>query len=230
MLGWRRDTRQAAQGVSLTAVSLLPIVPSVLGPGSNDFAAFPAAALLTVGAGAVLANDLAYDGSAWWMQVAAGLPGWVDRAGRVLAIGIPVLVIAVAVSLLQVVLGQHVHWLVVSGPLISALLIALSVGCALGAVDPGQAPRRGSNPFAGNAGNGARGCLTVVLAAAGPAVLSAPIIIGAVLARHSMLGQLAVLVTGTLWGCAALTLSIWWGGQRLERHASEMLEKLRVFT
>lgn len=229
LLGWRRDTRLAAQGVSLTALSLLPIIPSVFGSGRNDFAAFPAAALLTIGAGALLANDLAYDGSAWWMQVVAGVPGWVDRAARVLAIGIPLLVIGVAVSVLQISLGQQIHWLLVAGPTISALLIALALGCALGALDPGQAPRRGSNPFAGNAGNGTRGCLTVAMAALGPVLLSTPVIIGAVLARHSTLGQCAVLVVGTLWGGAALTLSIWWGGQQLDRHAAEMLEKLRVF-
>lgn len=230
LLGWRRDTRLAAQGVSLTAVSFLPIIPSVFSSGDDNFSSFPAAALLTIGAGALLANDLAYDGSAWWMQVVAGVPGWVDRAGRVLAIGIPLLMIAVVVSLVQVALGQQVHWLLVAGPTISALLIALALGCVLGVLDPGQAARRGSNPFAGNSGNGARGCLTVVIAGVGPALLSTPVIIGAVLARNSTLGQCGVLAVGTLWGCAALTLSIWWGGQRLDSHASEMLEKLRVFT
>lgn len=228
-LAWRRDTRLAAQAVSLTAVSLLPIVPAVLGSGNDDFSAFPAAALLTIGAGALLSNDLAYDGSAWWMQIVAGTPGWADRAGRVLAVGVPLLVIAVAVSLVQIALGQQVHWLLVGGPLVSALLIALALGCALGAIDPGQAPRRGSNPFAGNAGNGARGCLTVMVAVVGPALWSTPVIVGAVLARRSTPGQCGVLVAGTLWGGAALALAIWWGGRQLDRHAPEMLLKLRVF-
>lgn len=228
MLAWRRDTRLTAQAVSMTTVSLLPLVPALF-DRTGDFPSIPAPTLLIVAAGVLTANDLAYDGSSWWMQVVAGVPGWIDRAGRVLAIGIPVLVVAVLVSVLQAALGQPVAWLLVSGPLASALLVALGVGCALGALDPGQAPRRGSNPFAGNAGNGARGCLTAASTFVAPALLSAPIIIGAVLARGSDTGQFAVLLAGILWGGGVLTLAVWWGGQHLDHRAPEMLDKLRVF-
>lgn len=229
LLAWRRDTRLTAQAISVTALSFLVLLPAVVGTPEDGFPTFPAAALLAVLSGVLVANDLAYDGSAWWMQVAAGVPGWVDRASRVVAIGLPIMAVGVIVSFVQVVIGQNVAWLLVSGPLVSVFSISLGAGSVLGAMDPGQSPRRGGNPFAGNAGNGARGCLTTAVMMVAPAVLSTPVIVAAVLARHSNLGQSAVLVAGTLWGGALLALSIWSSGRRLDRRAPEMLGKLRVF-
>ena len=228
-LGWRRDPRLAMQAVSLVAVSLLPSIPALVeGHHPGPSGVIPLAFSATL-AGALVSNDLAYDGTAWWMQVVAGVPGWVDRAGRVAAIGVSVLAFDLVVVIVQTALGERGPWLALSGPLLGGLLISLGLGCALGALDPGQAQRRGANPFAGNAGFGARGCLTAFVMTLGPMILVVPVIVGAVLARHSTVTECLVLAGGLLWGAAVLGFAIWWGGRRLDRSAPEMLVKLRKF-
>ncbi|UIJ33341.1 hypothetical protein [Allobranchiibius sp. GilTou73] len=229
LLGWRRDPRLTMQAVSLIAVSVLPVLPALISSGGSHPSGLLPLALSSVMAGVLIANDLAYDGTAWWMQVVAGVPGWVDRAGRALAIGVSILVFDALVSVLQIAVGAHTAWLAVSGPLVGGLLISLGLGAAMGALDPGQATRRGANPFAGNAGGGARGCLTAAVMFVVPAVLVAPVIVGAVLARHSAIAECVVLAAALIWGSGGLGIGIWWGGRRLDRGAPEMLGKLRKF-
>ena len=229
LLGWRRDPRLTMQAVSLVAVSFIPAVPALLGPEQSSETGLIPLALSAVMAGVLMANDLAYDGTAWWMQVSAGVPGWVDRAGRVLAIGMSVLAFDALVVIVQIAFGAGISWLAVSGPLLSALLISLGLGAALGALDPGQAARRGANPFAGTAGGSARGCLTALVMFGVPAILVAPVIVGAVLARYSLVLQSLVLTVGLLWGAGGLGIGIWWGGRTLDRGAPEMIGKLRTF-
>lgn len=229
LLAWRRDPRLAGQAISMTAVGLLVAVAGTVGPSDAGFGGLPVSALIALMAGLVLASDLAYDGSAWWMQVAAGVPGWVDRAGRVIATGLPALFVALLVSLAQLALGGTVDWLVYGGPVASVFFIALGVGCLLGAIDPGQAAQRGSNPFAGTSGNGAQGCLTAAAMFLIPIVVAIPVILGAAFARDSVAVQVLMIFIGVVWGVAVLGTSIWWSGHHLDRTSSDMLVKLRVF-
>jgi ABC-2 type transport system permease protein len=171
-------------------------------------------------------SDLAFDGEAWWIHVAAGTRGWEDRLGRVVAsalvFGPPVLLTWVA-SVALGVLVDPVFWLSVS---LAAFLAALALAVGVGAYLPGTAPRTGGNPFAATSGGAAQGCLTALIAFVGPVVLVTPVTFVALAATGDPARSWAVLGGAVAYGLALLVGAVVLGGRRLDRRAPEMLGQL----
>lgn len=228
LLAWRRDSRLLATLARLLIAPVLFIVAAVVEP-DHGAEAVVAPVFLAAFTGVALANDLAFDGVAWWMQVAAGVPGWCDRAGRAVGLAGPLAVVSVALTVALAVGGLLPDGLVWFAPVVSTISCAIALGLLLGAVRPGQAPSRAAGAFASQAGGGAIGCLMYLACVLGPVLASLPVGVAAWFARDSVPGSLVVLLGAVGYGAAALTAGIVFGGRLLDRRAPEILGMLAQF-
>lgn len=225
---WARDPRYAM------AVLLVPVVPVVFAlvdpSGRMVLAAAPLSGFLM---GWAISADVAYDGTAYWMHVAAPLRGTTDRWGRAIAAG----ALAVVVVLLLSVAGA----LTVRRPDAIPALIGCGVGAAGAAlgvssvasalvVYPVRQP--GDSPFSVRQGATVPALLTqlggwtLVLALSSPTIVLAGF---AVLGRHPAAGW-AALVVGPVLGGGVLAVGAWFGGRVLERTSPDLLRRLLAMT
>ena len=221
---WYRDSRLVAIALRTAVLPVFFVVQAAI-TGVSTLAGL-GVVTLAVFAGLTLMSDLAFDGEAWWIHVAAGTRGWEDRLGRVVAsalvFGPPVLLTWVA-SVALGVLVDPVFWLSVS---LAAFLAALALAVGVGAYLPGTAPRTGGNPFAATSGGAAQGCLTALIAFVGPVVLVTPVTLVALAATGDPARSWAVLGGAVVYGLALLVGAVVLGGRRLDRRAPEMLGQL----
>ncbi|MFD1720193.1 ABC transporter permease [Amnibacterium endophyticum] len=223
---WARDVRYRVSAliVPITPVALVLVLGFAGVPG-------PTLALLPVPVVALFAgwtthNDIAYDHTAVWLHVAAGVRGTADRLGRlapVLAVGSPLIVI-----------GAIVCGVLAGDPVVAAALIGTSgclflSGAGLGAVTsalaPYPVPRPGASPF--QQPNSAGGAAALVQSALflGQLVLSAPaLVLGLVGVRGGGDGWLwASLVVGLGVGALVLVVGTRIGGRVFDRRGPEIL-------
>ncbi|WP_018156510.1 hypothetical protein [Demetria terragena] len=227
---WRRDPRYSVSLVSLVVVPLMIGVTSTFGPGGAGLGAFAMPVILATLVGVGLVADLAYDHSALWTHVALGAPAVADRMGRILAvltITAPILVLSYAAALAMS--GRADLWLPLLAALPPLLFGGLGVCSWVGAINPGQAPPPGTNPF-GTGGSGA-GVLTMLIffgAGLATVVLAAPILIPLMIWGSDTLVAAILLAVGLAWGLLILRLGVTAGGRRLEQTWPEILTKVSV--
>ncbi|PPK93202.1 ABC-2 type transport system permease protein [Kineococcus xinjiangensis] len=222
---WRRDPRYAMAGLS---VLVAPAVLVALAVGNGGAAgpfllwAGPSVAFLL---GWSLHNDLAFDHSAFWTHLAAGVRGRDDRLGRVLA---------AAPWQTAFVLLMTVGGVAVSGrwDLLPAVLgISAAVYCAgLGvsslasALVPYPVPPPGGNPFSTPRGAGTATVLAQLATSTAVGLLALPSLVPGVLAVTGApwLGWIALaaaLVLGPVW----IVLGVRFGGRLVDRRGPELL-------
>jgi ABC-2 type transport system permease protein len=173
-------------------------------------------------------NDIAYDGTAFWLHVTTGVSGRADRLGRLAptAMAASVLLPFYA-SLGAAMTGQWSLWPALLGVGIGFLLTGFGVANVMSALQPYPVPGPGENPFGAPPGSSA---LTIVIqAVAGTAVfvLNLPLLAigGAALLGNVWLGWLC-LATAVLLGGGALSVGTRWGAGIYERRAPELLASL----
>lgn len=221
---WYRDSRLVSIALRTAVLPVFFVVqaivldtPGLAGAGVVSLAVF---------AGLTLMNDLAFDGPAWWLHVAVGVPGWQDRLGRVLATTVvfgPVVLLTYAVGLALGVVTRPLPWLTVT---VVAFFASLGLAVLVGAYLPGTAPRTGGNPFAATSGGAAQGCLTAIVSFVGPIVLTAPVAVLAWVTSGTAVGRWVALAVGTAYGLALLVVGVVVGGARLDARAPELLGQL----
>ncbi|MEO7070292.1 MAG: hypothetical protein ABI131_07345 [Nostocoides sp.] len=224
---WRRDSRLVSIGLRTLVIPVVMLFQAVLLPGGTGLAGI-ATVILAVMAGLTLMNDLAFDGPAWWIHLATSTTGAQDRWGRVVSSVVvfgPVVALTYAASVVLGLFGHRLAWLAV---IIAVFLVSLGVASVVGAWTPGSAPRSGGNPFAANSGSAATGCVTTIIAFVGPVLLSLPVIVGAALARDSVLISAAMVAAAVAWGGGILWGAVHLAGRRLDTHGPEMLASLRT--
>jgi ABC-2 type transport system permease protein len=227
---WRRDPRYATSLVATVAILLslgVLVLVEVLSLATAALVAAPVIAGLT---GWGQHNDVAYDGTAIWMHVAAGVPGRADRWGRFLA----VLTWSLPVVLLIAVAGAGVagRWELL--PAVLGLAVALfGVGSGVSAVTsvvmPYPVPEAGANPFSQPAGAGMRTMIAQMVTSGVTVLLTLPVLITFVLALRggSPLWMWLTLVLGAGTGVAALLFGMRQGGRLFEARGPELLLALR---
>lgn len=173
-------------------------------------------------------NDVAYDGTAFWLHVAARVPGWADRLGRAVATLVWALPLTVGLGLVGVwVSGRWELAAAAIGAGVGVLLGGLAVSAVASALLPYPVPAAGANPYA--AQMGAVGATLVAQAAssAGTFVLCGPVL-GLYAASVWWRAGLAPLtaVVGVVGGAAVLALAVWWGGRVYDVRAPRLLARL----
>jgi len=198
LASWRRDPRYLS---SIGLMLLLPLgllLPPING-GSTLWSLLmaPVAGFLL---GWSMHNDIAYDGTAFWLHIATGVSGRADRIGRL------------APALMGTGLGL--------------LLTGFGVASVMSALQPYPVPGPGENPFAAPPGSSA---LKVVLqASAGAAVfvLNIPLMVLAIGSFGKPWMGWLCLGLALFLGSAVVVLGTWWGARIYERHAPELLADL----
>ena len=224
---WLRDSRYQVSVLALPVVVGLLLVL----PGLTDA---PAAFALIVGPllGLLLAvtmlNELAFDGSALWTGLAAGVRGRDDRSARVLALLVWAAPFTVVVSVLGTVVGGRPELAPAAvGLAVGTLLVGNGVAAVSSVALAFPVPPAGSNPFSGNAGAGAaallqQGASMLVL---GPLLL--PLGGLAVWAWFVPAAGWLLVAVGTAWGVGLLAVGISVGGRVMDRRGPELLGRLR---
>lgn len=225
---WLHDPRYLRQ---LLVVPVFPVLMLVYSGGdvASPLFAFSAVFVALV-FGVVPYVDVSYDGTAFASVLSTGARGRSDRAGRMLAasvVGVPLITLVAIVT--SAISGQWTLLPGVLGASFGLLLTGFGV-CAVSSaliVVPVAAP--GDSPFKRVPGTNALmgflmlGIWVLIAVLGSPAAVLA--IIGAVVGNTTF--GWAALVTGLVLGSVFLLVGILVGGRLFDRHAPELLLRLR---
>ena len=222
---WRRDPRY------LGALAVVPFLPLVLalvdrGDGTVVLLACPLVAFLV---GWTISADVAYDHTAFWAHVSAGLPGRADRLGRAVAatlVGVPVTATAVVG-----VVWTTDRWAdlpAVAGVTAGVLLTALGISSVVSARFVYPVPRPGDGPFSSPQGSAVADLATQAGGWGVLALLALP---------ETVVGVVAVAQGDALLGWVACALGVgfgvfWWlagvriGAAVYDHRAPELLQQV----
>ncbi len=230
---WRRDARYLAALGSLLVVPLLVLLLPVVLPVDPSLAQLALGPALAFVVGWTSHDDVAYDGTAVWLHLSAGVPGRADRWGRSIAVlvwGVPLVAVATALGaglagrydLLPALLGLSVA-VVGAGQGVSAVSSALA---------PYRVPEPGANPFATPPGSAVATVVAQLATSALITVLASPalavLVAAALVARPELVAALswAGLVVGCATGVGALWAGVVGGGRVFDRRGPELLAAL----
>lgn len=226
---WAADPRYTS---SLLGAVVLPV--AIVGLVATVVDAPPAVALsmgpLMAGSiGWGRHNDVAYDGTAFWMHVTAAVPGWADRLGRLLGTLVwagPLSAVVGAGGALAAGRADLVPAAV--GASIGVLAAGLGVSAILSPLLPYPVPEPGGNPFAAPIGAIGASLLAQLVASVATVALSVPVLLLYVAASWS--GGVLVPVTlavGVVLAGAVLWLGVRLGGRLYDARAGRLLALLR---
>ncbi|NMR21076.1 hypothetical protein [Cellulomonas fimi] len=174
-------------------------------------------------------NDLAFDGSAFWLHVVSGTTGRVDRWGRLLGLlgwGVP---LVVAGSLAGVAVARRPDLLPATLGLALGLLAAgLAVSAVTSVALPYPVPAAGASPFASEAGAIGASMAAQLVASAATAVVALPVLVAFALAVawQPAIGWV-VLALGAGGGAVAVRAGVVLGGRVYDARAVRLLARLR---
>ena len=223
---WLRDSRYQVSVIALpVVVGLLLVLPRLTdSPAAFALVTGPLLGLLLA---LSMLNELAFDGSALWTSLSAGVRGRDDRSARVVALLVWAAPFTVVVSVLGTMVGGRPELAPAAvGLAVGTLLVGNGVAAVSSVALAFPVPPAGSNPFSGNAGAGAaallqQGASMLVL---GPLLLP----LGGLAAWAWFVpaaGWLLVPV-GTAWGVGLLAVGISVGGRVMDRRGPELLGRL----
>jgi ABC-2 type transport system permease protein len=194
----------------------------------------PSAVVLSVGAfmagtiGWGRHNDIAYDGSAFYLHVSAHVPGWADRLGRTVATfawAAPVVVLAgfvgAAISGRWDLVGAAV------GGGFGILCGGLAVSAVASSVLPYPVAEAGANPYAAQTGAVGATLVAQLVSSVATMVVCAPLTVlyGVSLwARPELAG--VTLVVGVVGGIATLAAGVVFGGRVYDARSPRLLARL----
>lgn len=223
---WRRDPRYISSVAMMLLLPLGLLLPSLSG-GSRmwSLAMAPTAGFLL---GWSMHNDIAYDGTAFWTHVAAGVSGRSDRVGRLAPTAMVAFFLLPAYAALGCALtGRWSVWPALFGIGLGLLLTGFGVASVMSALKPYPVPGPGENPFGAPPGSSALTVLVQAVAGTAVFVLNLPLLAvgtGALLGRTWM-GWLCVGLA-LAFGSAAVAIGTWWGARIYNRRAPELLADL----
>jgi len=224
---WARDPRYAI------SVAFVPFVPVVLwfafGGGSALLAVGPVVGYML---GWSISADVAYDGTSFWMHVAAPIRGRVDRAGRVLAAGLLGVPVVIVMTLLSIAVSGR--WDVAApilGVALGLQMSALGVASVISARVVYQVPQVGESPFSSKQGGSTASLVSQTLGGLVLVALVLPEValgVAAVVTGSALIGVLA-LVVGVGLGGTLLVVGVRLGGDLYDRRAPQLLQTLVSF-
>lgn len=229
---WRTDPRYLT---SMLGIVVMPIVIIALLSGvldGNKAVLLFTAPMMAGMAGWGIHNDLAHDGSAFWLHITAAVSGRADRTGRTWATGLWVIPCVVLAAVASVLAAERPGVLpAILGACAALLLIGWAVSAVVSVSLPYPAPQAGDNPFATQSGSAAITMGAQFVSSAVTFTLCLPVSVLAVVGvvGPHWAGWLALLL-GLSLGCVALHFGHRIGGAQLELRRSDLLLKLRTWT
>lgn len=223
---WRRDPRYQAGMLLTPFVPLVLLVPYFT--GDLTWVPLLMAPLIGFLMGWSEHNAVAYEGDAFWLHVATGVPGRADRRGRLLPNLLITAPLVPAYAVGGAWLAGRFDLLPASFGLALALLGAgYGLSSVMGMVLSYPVAKPGDSPFSTPPGATGITLLSQTLASIGTIVLAAPVVVLAVLAfLGSSWAVWATALVGLAWGVAMFEVGIHAGGRLYERRAPELLASL----
>ena len=222
---WAADSRYLS---ALAAGLLLPVLISGLVAIASRGAVIVLGPLLGATLGWGRHNDTAFDGSALWMHVTAGVRGVDDRRGRargVLAWAVPVVVVGCVGG--SAVAGRWDLLPAALGAGLGLLLTGLGVSAVASVLLPYPAPRAGASPFAAEAGGVGASMAAQLVSSVATTVLALPVLVGFVLAWWwSPAAGWVTLPLGLVGGGALLRAAVALGGRALDSRWATLLVRV----
>jgi ABC-2 type transport system permease protein len=173
-------------------------------------------------------NDIAYDGTAFWLHVATGVSGRADRLGRLAPTALAASVLLPGYACLGcAITGRWGLWPALVGTGLGFLLTGFGVASVMSALQPYPVPGPDENPFGAPPGSSALKLVVQAVAGAAVFALNLPLlaIAAGALIGQAWLGWLCLGLAVVL-GSGALLLGTWWGARIYERRAPELLADL----
>ena len=226
---WRRDPRYALSLVMVFVLPLLFLLGVVVGWLSLETWALGVAPMIAYFLGWGLHNDLAYDADPWWMHLAAHVPGYADRGGRILASAVWGLPLLLAVAVGGTLLVDRVMMMpAVVGMSVAVAGAGYGVSSVSAVIGPYWAPAPGENPNSTPPGAGGQMFVSQLVASAATALVAAPLAVPFALAWLGSAGaSWFTLVAGMAAGVLFTLIGVLVGGRALDRRGPELLARIR---
>jgi ABC-2 type transport system permease protein len=234
---WWRDPRRRANLISALIASALVPVGLVFAAGraprpGDDFpsadvvgATTLAFAVVIAGtlAGLVLANQFAFDGSAFAAHLLARVAGRTELRARVAAIAVIALPLQLAVfTVVTWGAGRPAELPASLGELAASFGASTAASGLVSVFVPFALPES-SNPFSLNSGGSSIKALFGVVAMLATFVIASPVLVLGVVVGRSLPGSFGVLLVGVAYAGLTIWLGTMIGGAALDRRGPEVL-------
>ncbi len=172
---WLRDRRYLVNIVIVPIAAALTVVPLLVAGVPTAIVVLVPVPIMALFFGWLPHNDVAYDSTAVWMHIAAGVRGTADRIGRlvpIVLIGVPMLAVVVSIAA-----ALHGRWAVLPalvGVSAALFLSGLGLSSIASAAAPYAVSRPGDSPFQQPQRTGSGGAIAQALVMVGALVVSAP--------------------------------------------------------
>jgi ABC-2 type transport system permease protein len=223
---WLRDRRYIMNIIVVPVAGVLTVFPLLVAGVPLEIAALIPVPVMALFFGWLPHNDVAYDSTALWTHVASGVRGIPDRLGRlvpVVLVAVPVLAVAIPLSL--VFIGDLRLLLPLIGLAASLLFSALGISSIVSVVAPYAVSRPGDSPFQQPQRPASRGAYGPAAAFLGAILLSVPTIwlFVATIADEVTYAPAAFWV-GIASGVVVLVVGATIGGRIFERSGERLME------
>ena len=223
---WLRDRRYIMNLIVVPVAGALTVLPLLVAGVPLEVAALVPVPVMALFFGWLPHNDVAYDSTALWTHVASGVRGVPDRLGRlipVMLVAVPVLAIAVPLTMLWI--SDWSLLLPLTGLAASLLLSALGMSSIVSVIAPYAVSRPGDSPFQQPQRPTSRGTYGPAAAFLGAIVVSIPTLWLFVLtAAEGSSFAAATLGVGAATGAIALVAGVVVGGRIFERGGERLME------
>lgn len=194
----------------------------------------PAAVALSMGAlmGGTIGwgrhNDVAYDGSAFWLHVAGRVPGWADRLGRTAATLVWAAPLTVVVALVGAAVGGRWDLAPAAvGVALGVLCGGLGVSAVISALLPYPVPEAGANPYSAQMGAVGASLVAQLVSSAATLAVTAPVLMVYAVSLWMDPGfAVPTLAVGVLGGAFVLAAAVVLGGRVYDARAPRLLARL----
>ncbi len=224
---WTTDPRYLASLVAGVVFPLAIVVLAVAATGERTLAV--AAGVLVAGSvGWGRHNDVAYDGTAFWLHVTAAVPGWADRLGRAVATALwaaPLVAVAGAAGAL--VAGRADLVPAAAGAALGVLGAGLAASALLSSLLPYPVPGAGDNPFTAQTGSVGAGIVAQLVSITVTTALITPVawLFGVTVVARPGLAWVTG-VAGVVVGAGVLAAGVFLGGMIHDARSVRNLARL----
>ncbi|WP_243232548.1 hypothetical protein [Microbacterium sp. CIAB417] len=223
---WLRDRRYIVNIVVVPIAGVLTVFPLLVAGVPFAVAVLIPVPVMALFLGWLPHNDIAYDSTAFWVHVASGVRGLPDRLGRLVPIflvSLPILAIAVPVTL-----ALTGHWsllLPFTGLAACLFLAGLGLSSVVSVIAPYAVSRPGDSPFQQPQRSVSRGAFGQAGVFLGTLLVSIPTIwLFALTVAGSEAHAPAAFWTGIGTGVGILILGAVIGGRIFERSGERLME------
>jgi len=252
---WRSDPRYLVQVVAVLAVAVLltgmiatnygfatdsydegttvTLRDVSLTPGQAPGALFIIGLILALLCGWMIHDDLAFDSTALWTHISAGLPGRSDRLGRALAVAVWQLPLLLAlIFVCGWLTGNWVQVPAYLGTMVGMYGVALAWSSVTSVLLPYETNPPGENPMKSRtSGTAFIAALLQMLGTVVIGVVCLPVLVPLIVlvTREAWLWGWLLLPAGVLWGGGVAWCGAVLGGRQLDRRCADVLATIRTW-